>query len=189
MARPKKDGKRATGIQGKKGYLYIVISQPIIKDGIKKYEKKWLSTGLADTPENVKKASTLRTKMLDNNIISTIDRNITLSDYIDCVLERKKCEVSDTTYSGYFYRGKRISESFCEIKLRDINKNMVEKFLDSLFEVHNLQPRTVKDIKVFFGNVMEQAFNEGLIAYNPIKEIVINKTLSSKIRKRQENRQ
>ena len=40
MARPKKDGKRATGIQGKKGFLYIVTSRPVIKDGIKKIEKR-----------------------------------------------------------------------------------------------------------------------------------------------------
>ena len=36
MARPKKNGKRAKGIQGKKGYLYIVISNVVIKDGVKK---------------------------------------------------------------------------------------------------------------------------------------------------------
>ena len=41
MARPKKDGRRATGIQGKKGYLYIVTSQPVIRDGAKKIEKRW----------------------------------------------------------------------------------------------------------------------------------------------------
>ena len=40
MARPKKDGKRAVGIQGKKGFLYIVTSQTSICNGVKKAEKK-----------------------------------------------------------------------------------------------------------------------------------------------------
>ena len=33
MARPKKNGRRATGIQGKSGYLYIITHNHIIKDG------------------------------------------------------------------------------------------------------------------------------------------------------------
>ena len=56
MARPKKDGRRATGIQGKKGYLYIVFSEPVIKNGVRKIEKRWIATGLTDTPDNVKKS-------------------------------------------------------------------------------------------------------------------------------------
>ncbi len=46
MARPKKDGRRANGIQGKSGYLYIVITQNTVKDGVKKGEKKWISKSL-----------------------------------------------------------------------------------------------------------------------------------------------
>ena len=64
MARPKKDGRRATGIQGKKGYLYIVFSQPVIKNGVRKVEKRWIATGLADTPDNVKKLLLPGQKML-----------------------------------------------------------------------------------------------------------------------------
>ena len=56
MARRKKDGRRATGIQSKKGMLYIVITQNVIKDGVRKNEKVWYATQLSDTPENVKKA-------------------------------------------------------------------------------------------------------------------------------------
>ena len=57
---------------------------------------------------------------------------------------------------------------------------MVENFLDHLFEVYNVQPRTVKDTKVFLSGVMEQAHKEGIIAYNPVKEVVINKNLAAK---------
>ena len=52
-----------------------------------------------------------------------------------------------------------------------------------MFETHHIQPRTVKDIKVFLGNVMDQAVREGLISYNPVKEVVINKNLAAKYAK------
>ena len=83
MARPKKDGKRTTGIQGKKGFLYIVTSNSVIKGGIKKSEKRWIATGLSDTPENVKKASEMRKTLLNRNVISVTDRNISISDYTE----------------------------------------------------------------------------------------------------------
>ena len=183
MARPKKNGKRATGIQGKKGFLYIVTSQVVIKDGIKKSEKKWIATGLADTPENVKKASEARAKLLNNTTTTTIDHNVSLTDYVDHILEKKKREVSDTTYSAYFYRGRRIKDFFGKSKLRDIKEKMIERFLDALFLTHNAQPRTVKDTKVLFGTIMEQAVKDGIITYNPVKEVVINKDLAIKYAK------
>ena len=108
MARRKKDGRRATGIQSKRGILQIVTSKPVMKDGVRKVEKKWISTGLPDTPENVRKASEIRARLLNTRTMSIVDRNILLSDYIDLVLEKKKREVSDTTYSAYFYKGKKI---------------------------------------------------------------------------------
>lgn len=180
MARPKKDGRRATGIQGKKGYLYIVTSQPVIRDGAKKIEKRWIATGLTDTPENVKKASDSRSKLLGNKSIPVTDRNITLPDYTDYILSKKKREVSETTYSAYFYRANRIKEYFSDIKVKDVNEAMVESFLDGLFEIQHVQPRTVKDIKVFLGSIMAMAVKEGILTYNPVKEVVINKNLAAK---------
>ena len=153
MARPKKDGKRAIGIQGKKGYLYIVTSKPVIKDGTKKIEKKWIATGLADTSDNIKKASEARQKLLSNNVVLTIDKNISVADYTDLILGKKKREVSDTTYSAYFYRAQRIKEYYSNVKVKEINESMVESFLDNLFETHHIQPRTVKDQRFLFRNI------------------------------------
>ena len=180
MARPKKNGKRAEGIQGKRGYLYIVLSHAVIKDGVKKIEKKWISTGLTDTPENVKKASVSRKKLLNKGSAAAPDRNALLSEYTDWVLDKKKREVTDTTYSGYYYRAKRIKDYFGSIKVRELNESMIEAFLDSLFEKEHVQPRTVKDTKAFLGNILEQALRDGIIHYNPAREVVINKTLSAK---------
>jgi len=178
MARPKKDGKRATGIQGKKGYLYIVTSKPVIKDGTKRIEKKWIATGLTDTPENIKKASDARDRLLNKHASRTVDRNVTLADYSDYILSKKKREVSDTTYSAYLYRADKLKDYFGGIKVKDINESMVESFLDSLFEKNHIQPRTVKDIKVFFGSIMEQAVRDGIIVFNPVTKVMINKNLA-----------
>lgn len=183
MARPKKDGKRATGIQGKSGRLYIVITQNTIKDGFKKAEKKWVATGLADTPDNVKKAAEIRKKLLNNKEALTADRNVTVAEYTDLFLNRKKREISDTTYSSYYYKSKRIKEYFGTIKVRDVNEVIVENFLDNLFEEHHIQQRTVKDLKVLLGGIFEQAVKEGIIAYNPVKEVLINKGLAIKYSK------
>lgn len=180
MSRPKKDGRKATGIQRKKGYLYIVITQPVIKDGLKVTKSKWISTSLQDTPENVKKAVDMRARLLVTRNISPIDRSITIGDYLDLYLQKKKREIADTTYSAYFYKIKRIKDALGLFKVKEITVRTVETFLDSLFEVHHASPRTVKDIKVIFGAVMEQAQKEGLIAYNPVKEAVINKTLAAR---------
>ena len=178
MARPRKDGKRAPGVQGKSGHLYIVISQNVIRDGKKKIEKKWIATKLADTPDNVRKASEARMRLINKRTTVPIDRNISISDYVDLVLHKKKREVADSTYAGYVHRSNRIKEYFRDTKVRDINEIMIESFLDDLFERYDVQPRTVKDIKVFLGSTMEQAYKDGIIAYNPVKEVVINKKLA-----------
>lgn len=95
MARPKKDGKRATGIQGKSGYLYIITDQYTLKDGVKKREKQLISTVLRDTPDNIKEASEMRQRLLNKKDVVTVDRNISLKEYSDSFLIRKKREVSD----------------------------------------------------------------------------------------------
>ena len=125
----------------------------------------------------------MRNRLINNKEVLATDRNISISDYTDYILGRKKREVSDTTYSSYTYKAKHIREYFGDIKVKDINEIMVEGFLDSLFETNQVQHRTVKDIKVFLGSVIEQAVKEGIITYNPVKEVVINKNLAAQYAK------
>lgn len=49
MARKKKNGRRATGIQAKRGKLYIIITQNMVEDRKVVNKKKWISTGLPET--------------------------------------------------------------------------------------------------------------------------------------------
>ena len=179
MARRKKDGRRATGIQSKKGMLYIVITQNVIKDGVRKNEKVWYATQLSDTPENVKKASEMRLSFLTKEKADVIDRDITVADYVDIFLAKKQRTVTDTTYSGYFHRGSHIKSFFSSVRLNDVKVKDVEQFLDHLFTEHGAQPRTVKDIKVLFGSIMDQAMQDGLISHNPVKDATVNKSLAA----------
>ena len=183
MARRKKEGRRATGIQSKFGFLYVVISKQRLIDGEIVTKKEWVSTGLTDTPENVKKASEYRLKLIKRREISATDHNISLADYIDQILAKKQREIADTTYAAYLFRANCIKNFFTGYRVKEINTINVENFLDNLFINHNVQPRTVKDIKVFFSGVMEEAFKEGIISHNPVKEVVISKSLSAQYAK------
>lgn len=183
MSRPRKDGKRALGVQGKKGYLYIIISQPVIKDGKKISEKKWIKTGLTDTPDNIKKASLARDRILNRKTISTIDRNISVNDFVDYYLYKKKREVADTTYSSYRDKAKSIKIHLGCLMVRELTEGIIEDYLDNLFEEDHNQERTVKDKKVILCAIVELAVREGIVTYNPVKEVKINKNLANKYAK------
>ena len=191
MARPKKNGKRAKCIQGRKGYLYVVISKSVIKNGIKKLEQKWFPTGLKDVPENVKKATRVRDIIIEetenNPGAPTVDKNISVTDYLDLILEKKKREVADTTYTSYFYRAKKIRDYFTIVKVKDVSKELLASFFDDLFTEDNIQPRTVKDIRVFFSYVMDQAIKDGIIIHNLVEDVEINKNLAAKYAKGKSN--
>ncbi len=177
MARKKKDGKRARGIQGKCGKLYIVTTQITMENGKKVSKNNWISTGLDDTPANIKTAIKQREKIFRNKALSFVDMNITMSDFIDSILAKKERTISDTTFAAYYYRGQHIKTFFGGYKVRDINENLIADFLDSLFITYKLHPRTSKDIRTFLGLVMDQAVKEGLVPYNPVKEVPLNAKL------------
>lgn len=179
MARPRKDGRRATGIQSKKGYLYIVTSNTTFRNGAKVTEKVWTATGLSDTPENVKKASEARERLCGKDTSEVLDKNITVQKYVDHYMAQKKRQIADTTYSAYLYRAKLIQQYFGkEERVRSLNKVTVERFLDALFTRYGLQPRTVKDTKAFLCGLLDQAVKDGIIVYNAVNDVVINKTLA-----------
>ena len=172
MSRRKKEGKRAYGIQAKKGMLYIVITRG--------KKKEWMATGLKDTPDNVKLAIKEREELLAMGRGRETNRDITLEEYVDRYLKKKKRIIADTTYAGYLHRANRIKEFFLDWKVRRINTDDVESFLDSLFLERHLQPRTVRDIKAFFYAVMESAIKDGLLTHNPVNDATIDKNLEVK---------
>lgn len=178
MARKRKDGRRAEGIQGKKGRLYYVITQEEVIDGKKISKRVWCATGLPDKDENISKAVDMREKRLSSaGSALSADREVPMKTYVNLYLAKKRRTIADTTYSGYFYRGNRIIDFFDEIKVRSVSKVNVEQFMDHLITDCDSQERTVKDIKTLLSGIMDQAVKDGLVVINPVKEATINKTL------------
>lgn len=178
MARKRKDGRRAEGIQGKKGRLYYIITQEEVIDGKKISKRVWCATGLPDKDENISKAVEMREKRLSSaGSALSVDREVPMKTYVNLYLAKKRRTIADTTYSGYFYRGNRIIDFFDEIKVRSVSKVNVEQFMDHLITDCESQERTVKDIKTLLSGIMDQAVKDGLIAINPVKEATMNKTL------------
>ena len=178
MARKRKDGRRAEGIQGRKGRLYYIITQQEVIDGKKISKRVWCATGLPDKDENISKAVEMREKRLSSaGSALSVDREVPMKTYVNLYLAKKRRTIADTTYSGYFYRGNRIIDFFDEIKVRSVSKVNVEQFMDHLIIDCESQERTVKDIKTLLSGIMDQAVKDGLIAINPVKEATMNKTL------------
>ena len=162
-------------------FFFLYLSFPtLISEMSIVIEKRWISTGLPDTPDNIKKASEIRSMHLNNRNETVIDRNITLSDYTDIILSRKKREIEDTTYATYSNHANKIKTYFGDTKLKNINEVLVADFLDDLFISDHLQIRTVKDIKMFLNSVLSNAQKEGILTYHPGKDVKINKNLASK---------
>lgn len=180
MARKKKDGRRATGIQGKKGHLYIVTKQPIFENGKKIYKTNWIATGLMDNDVNLPKAIALRENYINKKQLVLYDRQIFLSTYADLWLSEKQRSIADTTYSSYYYRIKVIKELLPNIKVKELNEKYVSDFLDDLFLIKKASPRTVKDTKTVFSRLIDDAVEHGIIHYNPVKNTKVNKQLSNK---------
>ena len=170
----KKDGRRDTGVQAKKGWLYILLPLKKVEEGQRASSKRWVATGLADTNDNLKRAKDMRKSLMSSKSKGlTDDHNVMFVMYVDLYLARKKRTVADTTYAGYLYRSVKIKEFFKKLKLKDITQADIEQFLDYLFAADNC-----KDIKVLFNGIMEQAVKDGLIADNPVKDAMINKSLA-----------
>lgn len=81
------------------------------------------------------------------------------------------------------YRGNKIRDFFGTIKVRNVTQADVEQFLDHLIEDDESQMRTVKDVKALFGDMMDQAVKDGIIAINPVKEATINRSLAMRTAK------
>lgn len=185
MARHKKPGKRDTGIQSKKGYLYFITNQKVFDGESMITKKKWISTGLKDTPENLKKAIEMHEQLLGKHadMPQLIDKNITLQELSDLILEEKQRDVLTSTLNSYQNRSKNIMKHLGIIKVRDITRKTIEEYLDSLFIIGKLQERTVKDLKAHLATILDKAIQLGLIASNPAKEAKINKSLAAECAK------
>ena len=91
MARKRKDGRRAEGIQGRKGRLYYIITQQEVIDGKKISKRVWCATGLPDKDENISKAVEMREKRLSSaGSALSVDREVPMKTYVSLYLAKKR---------------------------------------------------------------------------------------------------
>lgn len=175
MAR-KKDTKRkinrAKGVFARSGKLSITVPRegyPGMSDTI--------STGLEDTPDNVRLAVEKRNHLLAGRKNGTsMNVNITVAEICDLFVAEKKRGIVGTTESGYVYCVKRAKEYFGDKKVTSLSKTDVEKMLDALL-LKGLALNTVKDTKRRFAAAVDLAVKAGIISSNPVKEADWNKRL------------
>ena len=181
MSRSPKKVKRheRSGVYAKRGWLYYTIPETRIINGKAKTTEKWYSTKLKDTPENRHLLEEKRKK--ECNIPSSIvDKNILLSDYCSLYLKEKQREIEDTTYATYRGNVNRIMSFLSDVRVRDIDKKMVTRFLDALFTEKHYMKRTVKDTKAELSRICQKAVEDGILVHNPVPNIKLSKTLAAK---------
>ena len=180
MARKPSDGRKATGIQSKKGKLFIIINEGVVENGKLVNKHRWVSTSLDSTPENIKKAVDLRERLLKHRSQNIINSRIKMAEYIDTFLVSKERTVANTTYAGYCRRCQPIKEFFYNTCVRDITTVRIEQFLDYLSSSGRYGLRSLKDIKVMFNSIMQNAVKDGLILANPVEDATFSKSILEK---------
>ena len=76
----KKDGRRDTGVQAKKGWLYILLPRTKVEEGQKVSSKRWVATGLADTDKNLKKAKDMPVSVTETTLNDILEQQELITD-------------------------------------------------------------------------------------------------------------
>ena len=172
--------------------LYIQISYKNFT--LNKWQTKHIATGLPEKgnkkkaaemiPAVMKKYSYLEQKQED--VISGVDHNISLSEYIGIWLKRKKEELDENTFESYEYRVNRIVSYFepYNLKLIDVSSRHIDQYLryelaygkidQKTKEKGPLSVRTVRGRKSILSAVFDQACIDGLVNHNPVTSVKVS---------------
>lgn len=173
-------------------YYYIKLSykNPLSQ----KWCQKMVATGLT-TKGNKRKAESMKNDIiaqysyleeLPEEYNTEYDPDITLCNYLDIWLTRKKDELEKSTYESYEYRASQIRKYFSVTNplLRDLTATMVDKFICYLLhfgktnqKTHKKEPlavRTVRSIKSILLAVYNQAAIDGLVQSNPVSMVSVH---------------
>jgi integrase len=176
----------------KKDYYYIKLSykEPVSH----KWKQKMIATHLS-VKGNKRKAESLKNEALVNYAYlenlpaeynAAVDPNITLCDYLDNWLYRKKSELERSTYESYEYRASKITNYFKATNphLKDITAGTIDKFMSYLLQYGKtnqktgqkepLAVRTVRSIKSILLSVFKQAVIDGLMTSNPVLPVSVH---------------
>ncbi len=173
-------------------YYYVKLSY---KDPIShKWRQKMISTHL-EVKGNKRKAEAMKNEAIVNfsyleslpkEYQADIDPNITLCDYLDQWLSRKKNELERSTYESYAYRSSQIFNYFkvTDPRLKDVTAGTIDKFITYLLQYGKtnrktsvkepLAVRTVRSIKSILLSVYNQAAIDGLVTTNPVTLVSVH---------------
>lgn len=180
--------------QNKSGQSYFYIKLSYKNPVSHKWCQKMVSTHL-EVKGNKRKAEALKNEAVANYAYlekipeeynAKIDPDITLCEYLDSWLARKKSELERSTYESYEYRASQIFRYFAVTnpRLKDVTAGMVDKFISYLLQygktdqkTHQKGPlavRTVRSIKSILLSVYNQAAIDGLVTSNPVSIVSVH---------------
>ncbi len=101
--------------------------------------------------------------------------NITLSKWLDTWLsEYIKPSCKPLTYSTYESKVKtHLKPALGRIRLTTLNATQIQAFYNDLLRVHNLQPKTIKNIHGILHKALEQALKLRYIGLNPADACIL----------------
>jgi len=180
-----------TTAKGKKlFYVYLSYKDP----NTGKWKVKTCSTGIEDKPGNKRKAEQKRAELVEKygylenpvNSAAEINSDIRICDYLDYWLNLKKSQVEPTsTYQTYTYRVRLMKEYFSKDnpKVAEITAHTIDEYCHFLQTFGKRDQKTgerkglsycsVKDYKHIFSGVLSQAVVDGILKYNPSRDVKV----------------
>jgi len=131
--------------------------------------RRWLSYPL--TAEGLGAANADLERLAGSGL--GIDPVMTLGRYIKEQWEPQvKQRVEEHTFRAYSMNARvHIPEALKRMRVHEVTRVHIKKFLLTLGQEHNLAPSTVKHVANVMRSIMEYAVDDGLIAANPASEL------------------
>lgn len=182
--------ERSTAAGKKLFYVYLSYKEP----NTGKWKIKTCSTGIEVKAGNKRKAEQKKSELVEkyNYLENPIDpaeemgSDVRICDYLDYWLELKKSQVElSSTYQSYSYRVSLMKQYFAKDnpKVAEITAHTIDKYCRYLQtsgkrdqktgKRTGLALRSVKDYKHIFSGVLSQAVVDGILRYNPSRDVKV----------------
>ncbi len=146
------------------------------KDGLYMIRKTIGGKTYTKYARTINEAKKERTRLCKINQDTYSSKNISLKNWMSEWLETcKKPFVSPNSYREICDATKRIDKAFKNLKLKDLNTNMLQKYMNSL--EHN---RTKEKTQTYFNALLQRAEDLELIKKNPFKGVIRDKKINNK---------
>ena len=163
-------------LQIKNGKYYLVLN---CYDQNGKRRPKWIATGLPEKGNKRKAQQLLHEAIMaaeQQEAEQQGNEDILFADYIQRWLASVKQRVDEVTYQGYALLAERHVLPYFKqlgVRLRDVNRQMLQTFLDEkgrngrLDGKGGLSPKSVRELKNILNQTLNEAIRDDLIVANP----------------------